>query len=161
MPKSYKPQIVLNRRKPSSKSDRFFELFTFSNFGDFEFLENIRFFSKKFLLQTASTRFSRRMLCRAERHSTILESTILQLQNATTFMKKYSFALEISMPKSYKLKIVLNRRKSSSKSDRFFELFTFSNFGEISDFFNKKYFKLLQLDSREEYFVERKGTAPF
>ena len=40
-------------------------------------------------------------------HSTVLESSRLELQNATTFIKKYLFALDLSEPKFYKPKNVL------------------------------------------------------
>ena len=127
----------------------------------FRIFAKISDFFKSFGL---AKRYLRWIIYRAQTHGTVLESTRVELQNATTFMKKYSFALEISMLKSYKPKIVLNRRKSSSKSGGFLKLLHFFKILD-SEFLQKDriFSKVLDLQSDfwDESFIERKRTALF
>ena len=112
-PKSYKPKTVLNWWKTSSKTPtaNFWNSKSFKNFTIL--LKLFHIFSKSFRLPN---RFSKWIPYRMPMHSTVLESSRLELQNATTFIKKYSFALDLSEPKSYKPKTVLNWWKTSSKT---------------------------------------------
>ena len=94
-------------------------------------LKLFHIFSKSFRLPN---RFSKWIPYRMPMHSTVLESSRLELQNETTFIKKYSFALDLSEPKSYKPKTVLNWWKPSSKTP-------------TANFWNSKSFKKKMLQT--------------
>ena len=127
-PKFYKPKNVLNWWKNQFK-DAYGEFLELEKFQKFTILLKLfsYFFSKSFRLPNW---FSEWIPYRMPMHSTVLESSRLELQNATTFIEKYSFALDLSEPKSYKPKTVLNWWKTSSKTPtaNFWNSKSFKNF---------------------------------
>ena len=80
-------------------------------------------------------------------HSTVFESSRLELQNATNFIKKYLFALDLSEPKFYKPKNVLNWWKTSSKTP-------------TANFWNSKSFKNLRFCSNFFIFFSKSFRLP-
>ena len=160
-PKSYKPRTGLNWWKNSSKTPtaNFLNSKSFKKFTIL--LKLLYIFSKSFRLPN---RFSKWIPYRMPMHSTVLESSRLELQNATTFIKKYSFALDLSEPKSYKPKTVLNWWKTSSKTPtaNFLNSKSFKKITILLKFFHifRKVFDF-QIDFRNESLIACQCTAPF